>query len=234
MKKTLLIAAAALAAGVISTQAQVYSQNIVGYVNQALPGGNALTCVTAPIGGITTNAESLFSSVSVGDNVYIWTGGGYAIYNYAGVDGAGPGLNWYDPDFNGVASPQIKPGQALFFQNAGAAKTNTMVGNVQLTNTVSLLGGNALNFVGSTPPIGGLIDSTNFNLPLQVGDNVYIWTGGGYAIYNYAGVDGAGAGLNWYDPDFNGVASPTVAVGQGFFYQNAGATRDWTNNVVVP
>ncbi len=33
--KTLLIAAAALAAGIISSQAQVYSQNIVGYANRS-------------------------------------------------------------------------------------------------------------------------------------------------------------------------------------------------------
>ncbi len=37
MKKTLLIAAAALVAGVISSEAQVYSANIVGYVNVVMP-----------------------------------------------------------------------------------------------------------------------------------------------------------------------------------------------------
>ena len=40
--KTLLIAAAALAAGILSSSAQTYSQNIVGYVNQVLP-ANAST-----------------------------------------------------------------------------------------------------------------------------------------------------------------------------------------------
>ena len=40
MKKTLLMAAAALAAGIITSQAQpVYSQNIVGYVNQTFVSG---------------------------------------------------------------------------------------------------------------------------------------------------------------------------------------------------
>jgi hypothetical protein len=37
--KTLLIAAAALVAGVITSEAQVYSANIVGYVNVTLPAG---------------------------------------------------------------------------------------------------------------------------------------------------------------------------------------------------
>jgi hypothetical protein len=40
MRKTLLIAGAALAASIISSQAQtVYSQNIVGYINQTIPAG---------------------------------------------------------------------------------------------------------------------------------------------------------------------------------------------------
>ena len=50
MKKTLLIAAATLAAGVISIQAQVYSQNIVGYMNQTLVPGYANLCNTFDIG----------------------------------------------------------------------------------------------------------------------------------------------------------------------------------------
>jgi len=37
--KTLLIAAAALAATVISSEAQVYSQNVVGYANITCPPG---------------------------------------------------------------------------------------------------------------------------------------------------------------------------------------------------
>jgi hypothetical protein len=37
--KTLLIAAAALAVGIISSEAQVYSQNVVGYVNMTIPAG---------------------------------------------------------------------------------------------------------------------------------------------------------------------------------------------------
>ncbi len=61
--KTLLIAAAALAAAVTSSQAQstVYSQNIVGYVNQVLPGAGVFTSVVAPLQG-TTNAADADSS----------------------------------------------------------------------------------------------------------------------------------------------------------------------------
>jgi hypothetical protein len=53
MRKTLLMAAATLAAGVISSQAAgVYSQNIVGYVNVASPtaGNSYLLSVPFAIG----------------------------------------------------------------------------------------------------------------------------------------------------------------------------------------
>jgi hypothetical protein len=233
--KTLLIAAAALAVGVISSQAQVYSQNIVGYANVKMIGGNNYNLVVAPLRNSTNTPESLITGMNIGDNVFVWTPGvGYTIYNYAGVDGAGAGLNWYDPDFNGVASPVIAAGQAIFYQNSGATYTNVFVGDVQLTNSPTLAGGNNYNLIGTTPPIGGFIDSTNFNMNFNVGDNVFVWTPGvGYTIYNYAGVDGAGAGLNWYDPDFNGVVGPVISVGQGYFYQNSGPARTWTNNITV-
>jgi hypothetical protein len=233
--KTLIIAAAALAAGVLACSATTYSLNIVGYANVTFPGGFAYSMVVAPFQTGTNTPEALIPNMHVGDNVFIWTPGvGYTVYNYAGIGGAGAGLNWYDPDFNGLASPVIQPGQAFFYQNGGATITNTFVGTVQLTNNTSIPGSFAYSLIGSTPPIGGSIDSTNFNMPFHVGDNLFIWTPGvGYTVYNYAGIDGGGVGMNWYDPDFNGLVGPTISVGQGFLYQNGAATVIWTNNITV-
>ena len=233
MKKALLISAAALAAGVISSQAQVYSQNIVGYVNTTIPGGNAFSMLVAPLAGPTNTAETVISSVSVGDNIFVWNGGGFTAYTYAGTDGAAPGYNWYDVNLNPASSPVLNPGQAFFFQNAGAAKTNVFTGTVVVSNSVTLLGGNSFSMIGSTPPISGTLDSTNLSLPLHVGDNVFLWTGGGYAAYTYAGVDGAAPGYNWYDANLNPIASPTISVGQGFFYQNSATTSTWTNTITI-
>ncbi len=60
--KTLLIAAAALAAGVISSQAQVYSANIVGYANVVCP-ASTLVLLANPLDNGTNTANDVFASL---------------------------------------------------------------------------------------------------------------------------------------------------------------------------
>lgn len=233
--KTLLIAAAALAAGVIASQAQpVYSQNIVGYVNSVLPGNNNFSLITAPLGG-TNTAENAISSVQVGDNVFIWTGGGYTILTYVGPNGDGAGHSWVDGSGNGQPSPILNPGQGIFFQNGQPTdETNTFVGNVVLTNSITIPGNNNFSLLASTAPIADTADGTNLALPFQVGDNIFLWTGGGYNILTYVGPNGDGAGHSFVDGSGNGQPSPVINVGQGFFYQNGQPTDEvWNQNVVV-
>jgi hypothetical protein len=221
--KTLLIAAAAaLAAGIVTSQAQVYSQNIVGYVNKTLPNGYSI--VDAPLSPDSTNdVQSEFPALTPGDVLLFWNGGGYTTYYYSG-----PG-QWYDGiAFTPVSAPTLAPGQAIFYQNnSGGPETNTFVGTVQLTNTVSLNGGYSL--IGSTPPVADTFDGTNLNLPLVAGDVIYRYNGGGYTTYYYGG---PGA---WYDGiNFTPVSEPVIPVSEGFFYQNnSGGNETWTQNVVV-
>ena len=61
MRKTLLMAAAALAAGVISSQAGVYSANIVGYANVAnnIAGKNYFMSVPFNV-GVSNGANEVF------------------------------------------------------------------------------------------------------------------------------------------------------------------------------
>ncbi len=223
--KTLLIAAAALAAGVIASQAQpVYSQNIVGYVNQTFVGG-VYTQVSVPLSVSSTNsAEQIFPAVQAGDAILLWNGAAYDTYTYFG-----PG-QWLYPDGSTIgAAPNLKVGQGLFFQ-AGATETNTVVGDVVLSNTnnpVTLTGG-TYTLVGSLPPIGvSSLEDTNLNLPLQAGDAVLIWDGTKYGTYTYFGPG------QWLYPDGSTIGvSPGLTVGQGFFYQ-AGATETWSQNLIV-
>jgi len=234
MKKTLLIAAAALAAGVISTQAQVYSQNIVGYVNTVLPGNNNYSLITCPVGG-TNAAETALSCVQVGDTIFVWTGGGYNVLTYFGPNWDGNGHNWADGNGNGQASPVLSPGQAIFYQNGqGVAETNTFVGNVILTNSIVIPGNNNYSLIASTAPVADVIDGTNFALPFQVGDTVFLWTGGGYNVLTYFGPNWDGLGHNFADGNGNGQPSPVVPVGQGFFYQNGqGTSETWNQNFII-
>jgi hypothetical protein len=105
----------------------------------------------------------------------------------------------------------------------------TFVGTVpQGTNTLHLATG--FNLVSSIVPQAGDIVTTmgltNYNVP---GDNVYFYSpGAGYVGGTGTEADNLGSGNNgdWSNGD------PTVAVGQGFWYQ-AAAPIAWTRNFSV-
>jgi hypothetical protein len=219
--KTLIIAAAALAVGVASSMAQIYSQNIVGYVNTAIqPNYNLLVAPLSP--NTTNNAEAVLPSLSSGDVLLVWNGGGYNLDYFNG-----PG-DWYDGGtFTPIAQPVLLPGQGFFYNNAGSLKTNTFVGTVQLTNTVVLAANYSL--VGSTVPIAASIESANYNIPFTSGDVVLVWNGGGYNLDYFNGP------ADWYDGGtFASIPVPTLSLSQGFFYNNAGSAKNWTQNVTIP
>src|ERR1700744_2623354 len=76
--KTLLIAAAALAAGVISSEAQVYSQNIVGYINLPLSPGYTLigNQLSTDLTGTNNTVASVFgTNLLVNTAVLAWEPG---------------------------------------------------------------------------------------------------------------------------------------------------------------
>ena len=73
--KTLLIAAAALAATVISSEAQVYS-GVVGYVSTTLP-ANTLVLAANPLDNGTNDLNSLLGSLTSKSQVQIWNGAGF-------------------------------------------------------------------------------------------------------------------------------------------------------------
>jgi len=221
--KTLLIAAAALAAAVTSSNAQstVYSQNIVGYVNTVLPGGNAYTMIANPLNGTTNAAESVLPALVGGENLLAWNGHGYYIYTFAGA-GVGTGLgyqsDWTDggttypnpPAIPGdqtdssdqvywAPQPILTPGQGVFLQNPNTTETNTFTGTALTTNSVTIPGGNAYSMLASTIPVGGGVQ-TNTAITLSAhfagGENLLAWNGHGYYIYTFAGA-GVGTGLGY-------------------------------------
>jgi len=240
--KTLLVAAAALAATVISSEAQtVYSANIVGYVNQTLTGNSAFTLITPPLQGTnkTASIESLMPALDAGDTVYIWTGNGYYSSTYeGGPDGfLTPPLSWVDQFNNVTNSPSITLGQGFFYSTqSGNQETNTFTGTVITTNSIPLAGNSAFTLVGSTPPIAGSLESTNFNLPLDAGDTIYVWNGNGYYSSSYeGGIDGfLNPPNDWVDQFNNVTNAPVVTVGQGFFYSTqSGNAATWNQNFIV-
>jgi hypothetical protein len=198
--KTLLIAAAALAATVISSQAQVYS-GIVGYVNESFPAGTfVLAC--NPLDDGTNTCASVGANLPNKSTIEVWNGAGFTTCNKAA----------------GVWTPNLSLPPGLgFFVIAKTDITNTFVGNV------AAVGGSATNYqaltagtfvlAGSTIPFTGDLNDTNLNLgpSLPNKSTIEVWNGNGFTTCNKAA----------------GVWTPNVTItnGEGFFIVAKTATN---------
>ena len=221
--KTLLIAAAALAAGVMSSSAAVYSQNIVGYVNIDLVGQGKYTLVANPLdNGNGNQLTNLLATLPAGSKVLTWNGSGYN--QYANVGG-----NWN----GGLNNTALNPGSGFFVANGKVTGgpypdiTNTFVGSVAVlsggsaTNAIPLLyslQGSPIPLAGSLALSGTSTGDTNFacGANLTAGSRILTWnpTTQGYNQYTKAG------GI------WNGTAP--VNVGDGFFlYNKNGPVTNW-------
>jgi hypothetical protein len=214
--KTLLIAAAALAAGVMSSHAQVYSQNIVGYVNVVLPGNGQFTLVGNPFddgnGNQLTNILS--SALPKQSQALVWNGSGYSVYQRGGTP----------PVWNGNTS--LPPGTGFWVRNGSSGSlapsiTNTFVGSVivssgqSVTNVLPVgysLQASPIPYAGNIAVSGQAGGDTNidFGTPLGKQSQLLVWDpiAQGYTIAQKGGTPAV-----WN----NTVA---VGVGQGFFVNN--------------
>jgi hypothetical protein len=224
MRKTLLIAAAALASSVISSQAQVYSQNIVGYINVPLASGYTALANQLDFDGTGTNntvATVFGTNLVSGSTVYAWetSSAGYTSANWTkSKSGA---LGWIG-NTNGI-SAALNEGNGVFVQSP-ATNNLTLVGTVlQGTNLISLVAG--YNLVSSVAPISGDL-VTNLGYAPAVGDIVYVWntSSQGYSSDNYIKTKSGSAA-------WSSGAAPQITVAQAFFIQ-AAAAETWTNTFV--
>jgi hypothetical protein len=220
--KALLLAAALTAAGIASIQAQsnVYSINVVGYVNVVC--SNGYTLVNTPLVPTDNTLTNLLDAyVPGGSTVLTFVGGGYVAYFKDDFD-----LTW-----NGANTP-LPNGSAYFIRNPGATLTVTYVGEVpqgSLVHTLPALG--LYGLVGSKVPQAGFVE--DLGIVPGPGDQILRFVnngsgGGGFSAYANDDFDntwsGAGADIN---------KGPSVAVGEGFFYRNLSGTATWTRNFTV-
>jgi len=213
--KTLLIAAASLVAGVMSSEAQVYSANIVGYVNVPVPAGQ-LALVSNPLDNGTNTANDVLSSLPNKSTVQIWSGSGFTIYTKTTAG--------FTP-----TNPSIPVGMGFFVKSATAA-TNTFVGNVVPNpggSATNALPGGVLALVGSQLPVAGTfgdLGTNSFNLAATLPNKstVQLWNGAGYTIYTKTT-----AGFT--------PSVPPYTPGQGFFVKfPANGTNTLVGSVAVP
>jgi hypothetical protein len=243
MRKTLLIAAAALAAGVISSQAQVYSQNIVGYVNQPVPNGfvNVANPLDASGGNSITNVINVFSGNYDGDLLYLWNGSGYNTFTIDSSWSTGIGNA---SDTAQATPPILNPGAAILLFNGSVSNTITLVGTVHVdgagasTNVVGLTTNtfnNGFTFVASKLPIGGGVSSV-LGLPKDGsldGDLIYIpnITGGQVHGFTTITIDSGQTTGFGNASDTASVPEPTIPVGAGFLLFNAAGTVNWVQSL---
>jgi hypothetical protein len=244
--KTLLLAAAALAAGLFNSQAQtpVYSQNIVGYANVVTAGnGGTYYLLATPFNiGVSNGANEVFglaanpNALPTGTEILTWNVGSQS-YSIAFYDSSTT-PPWWDSaneNFN-VPTPSLPVGQG-FFLLPQSSITNTFAGtvavNVGSSNVVSLTGsGGTYYLLGSAVPYSGAVTATNgINLSsIPVGTEVLTWNVANQS-YNIAFYDSSTTPPWWDSANENyNVPTPTNNVGGGFFVlPQSGFT--WTNSL---
>jgi hypothetical protein len=192
--KALFVAAAFVAAGIVSSMAQVYSVNVVGYVNKVLTPGYNL--IANPLETTANRVEELFAGKEVDlMSVYKYVAGtGYTIANYSAD------LGEWDNTFT------IDPGEGVFVYTPEEV-TVTFVGEITEGAKVNNLP-TGWSMKSSMIPQGGALSALGYVVADL--DSVYIYnntaTPPGYVISNYS------ADLGEWD---NG--EPVLEVGDAFF-----------------
>lgn len=209
MKKTLIIAAAALIGASAFAATNVTSANIVGYSKKDIAADQFL--ILAPQFGESGVALSnAFSGVSANDVVYTWDGSIYSQYTYYG-----PSYGWLDSAFSPAGGTVIDLGQGVWLKST--ATTNViMSGDVPTAGSITnTLVAGTLNMIANPYPVELALDDIPTN-SISSTDIAYLWDGSIYAQYTYYG-----ASYGWLDSAFGAAGAVTVPVGDGFWLQSA-------------
>jgi hypothetical protein len=235
--KSLFAAAAIVAAGVLSSEAQsnVYSLNVVGYVNLTLrPGYNLITAQlndssgSRQINTILTNCPTLAD----GSTFFKWdevAQGFTSSANFIGTPPDGPA--WYNADYTALVTDTAPLGKGFFIKNEGAAATLTLVGEVP-QGAFNQSVPNNYSFLGDFVPASQEIKTNGF----PIADNSILFTYDAVAQGYTSGLNGIGTppdGPAWYNADFTAEVIFAPAVGQGFVYNTTGGALPWARNFTV-
>lgn len=221
-KALLGLAALAVSAITVVAQSNVYSLNVVGYVN--VPVASGYNLLANPLkAGVTNGANEIMTPIS-GSQFLTWNGAGFDYVAYEPDFGG-----WIDKAEQPSVPPTLPPGKGFFMFNPLAATTMTFVGEVVpapgTTNSLPIPSGYSL--IGSALPASATdITAAPVSLPKISGMQLLKWNGTGYS---YAA----------YEPDFGGwidkaeapIAAPGYTVGQGFFLFNPGTASSWNQSL---
>jgi hypothetical protein len=218
MRTKALLCAAALAAGAVSSMAQsnVYSLNVVGYVNKVFTNG-FFTLVCNPLDAGTNDLATVLPGVPDNTIVYTWN---------VGIQDLDPTTPTYSAaQSKWIPNQTVSPGQG-FFVVGGGTFTNTFVGNVIQGSITNPIAGNG-NFqaVSALAPVGGSLTNVLAAYPATDGDVVYTWNVG-IQDFDPTLPTWSAAQSKWL-PDAN------IAVGDGFFLVRQGGPVNYILNFTV-
>jgi hypothetical protein len=209
--KTLLLTAAVVAAGVITSSAQqVFSANAVGYVNLALGAGYSM--IANPLNGTNNNLSTILPTVPDGTQILKFDPAQQRFSDT--VPSYIDGFGWF-PD--GV----LAPGEGAFILLPSAA-TLTFIGEVpqgDLSHPVAA----GYSIQASEVPQAGQL-TTQLNFPAADGDQVFRFDSANQTYFTEVPsfIDGFG----WFPTE------PVIAVGESFFVLK-GAAATWTRTFSV-
>jgi hypothetical protein len=213
-----------LAAGLVTSQAQVYSQNVVGYINITLkPGWNLIA--NQLVNG-TNGLNQIFPTAPADTALLKWNFGGQT---FGAQQDYFDGLGWYQGVNPSTAT--VSPGEGFFMQNqTGVNQVVTLTGQVTTGNNLTVnIQGPGYGFYSSIVPDGQNFDNNGFPTGTPAADMTYFTfdpTLG--AAGSYTTTLTYYDGLGWY----NGItpSTPAPSIGQGFVINNPNASTSWTRN----
>jgi len=202
--KSLLLTALLATAGTTGAMAQVYSLNIVGYVNQTIPAGFSM--IADQLAASPTNTLAvILPTPPENTTVYKFkTTGGYLSSQFVDGEWSNPGLT-------------LNPGEGAFIF-AQTAFTNTFVGQLNLNSSTAVNQG--FNIYSSAIPQAGKLQTDLGFVPSE-NDSIYQYKStGGYNSAQF--VDG-----EW-------TVEPTIKVGEAFWVSSGTASHAaWSRNFSV-
>jgi hypothetical protein len=240
--KTLLLAAALSAAGIATSMAQsnVYSLNVVGYINVPLKSGatagTTFNLIANPLDLDGTGVNNTMNSV-LGTNG--WTSGATAFGYDSSVgnptSGSYVAANWNNLGkfwpTNPIPLLGVQPGNGIFLKNGepgSAGPTNiTLVGNVLQGNLVNPIP-SGYSIASSMVPQAGLISDV-----LLFNPAVLVNASGKAFLYDSSIQDYVAYSVSVLPPPLHWQTQPNLKIAEAVFLFNPGAAGSWDRNFTV-
>ena len=210
--KALLLTAALGLASVATSMAQVYSVNVVGYVNLDLKTGFNL--VASQLNATPDNKiVSVLPSVQNNTQLLKFSNNNYTRDDFSVADGG-----WLDSETLEPSVRTVSPGEG-FFMYSPAPATVTLVGEVRTGNNLTVPLPTGFSLISSIVPQDLALSPAGSAFPVAQNMQFLSWNATAQG-YNLRLDFDSGIWIN--SETLDEVPAPQVTVGQGFFIYSPG------------